>query len=537
MKLSKRLRKFGSKLGALTHAGLQGFGSALDEIVYTVSPRAGTRRKAYRKKWEMASRLAAKYWESSDSDRFRGENWLTSKLSPDSAMEDELEEQAARAKDMYRNDGYAASFVDGRVNNIVGRGIRPQARVALRKGVIDEAGAETINNQLDAVHRRYVKNVTRDGQSLWEVQRQVDRCLEMVGEAFVLFDHDPDAHRLLPLVMEVIDPQRIQTPPEQTNNPHVRLGIERDPKTKRVVAYYVRTTHPGDNKKVDFKFRRIEKYHSSGRVQMVHLFEQIFPGQTRGFTPMSPILGELKDLKDIKEAILITEQIAACFSVFVSSETNPEDFAEGSATETRSTGERIQDVEPGRITYLGPDEKVTVGTPNPGNNVGTFLEYNLRGIAAGLQYPYELLTKNWSGLNYSSGRLSLIDGRISFGCRQQLIGEQLLDEYWKWFVAEVIIFAPDEIDIELLDYDREPWVFEMVTWVSPGWPWIDPTKEVQADALSIEGNLDTLQARLAARGLDLEETLTQRKREIDLLTKLGLPTAMPQMNRYQEDDD
>ena len=50
MRIGKRLREFGSKLGALTHAGLQGLGSALDEVVYAVSPRAGTRRKAYRKR-------------------------------------------------------------------------------------------------------------------------------------------------------------------------------------------------------------------------------------------------------------------------------------------------------------------------------------------------------------------------------------------------------------------------------------------------------------------------------------------------------
>jgi hypothetical protein len=36
---------------------------------------------------------------------------------------------------------------------------------------------------------------------------------------------------------------------------------------------------------------------------------------------------------------------------------------------------------------------------------------------------------------------------------------------------------------------------------------------------------------LAARGLDLEETLDQREEEIKMLKKRGMFTSMPQMNR------
>lgn len=65
-------------------------------------------------------------------------------------------------------------------------------------------------------------------------------------------------------------------------------------------------------------------------------------------------------------------------------------------------------------------------------------------------------------------------------------------------------------------------------------------KEVKADADAVNGNLTTLANVLAARGLDLEETLIQRGREIKLQEKYGcVPVQAPgtDMNAKAKTED
>ena len=120
----------------------------LDRIIGAVSPVLAAKRVKARVDHELrlaiSQRAAERFtaWEASDHDRLRGEKWLASKLTTNDALQSELETLIDRAVDLYRTDVFAASAINGRVDNVIGVGIRPQCRVQPERGIVTPRQAE-----------------------------------------------------------------------------------------------------------------------------------------------------------------------------------------------------------------------------------------------------------------------------------------------------------------------------------------------------------------------------------------------------------
>jgi hypothetical protein len=218
-------------------------------------------------------------------------------------------------------------------------------------------------------------------------------------------------------------------------------------------------------------------------------------------------MGKLKDLKDFVHAHLVAEQVAACYGAFVTGATDPALLAE--AGRSRSN---LEDLSPGTIQYLGDGESVQFSDPaRPGTTLGPYVEWALHGVAAALRYPYELLAKQFTN-NFSGGRLALIDGRITFKCWQHVLIDRTLRKLWARFVDQCVIQGA--VAIDPVRYEENRAHFLNHQWIPPGWPWVDPDKEVKADVAAIEAGLTTQTESLASRGRDFDETLQQIEREL-----------------------
>ena len=484
------------------------FTDRLDNWILSLFPTWGAGRIAARRKLSMVQRLSSaaeqrfsRAYEASDNDRFRGSKWLTSRLSPNSELERESETLRDRAKDLFRNDSFASSAINGRVDNVVGCGIRMQSRIQPGEGVSESRAAE-LNRQVEAPFRVWAR-----AEKLAQKQRLFERCRGIYGEGFLILSDRGSADKPVPLSIQVIAPERIETPPGLLGDPNVRMGVRLDPATRKPTAYYLRTVHPNDTLETSWTYEEVP----ADRV--VHVFEERFPGQVRGVPWLAPAMADLKDIKDFKETHLIAEQVAACFTVFIEKDEfgDPRAAAEGAASETASDGGRIEDIEPGLIQYLRKGESVKFGDPNrPGNTLGPFLEWHLKAVAAAIRYPFELLVKHYEN-SYSGGRLSLIDGRIAFSCWQQESIEGGWQRVSDRFVEELVIVGG--IDIEPDEFESNRSVFLQQSWVPPGMPWIDPVKEVRGDREAIDGGLSTRSTSLASRGWDYDEVQEQRARE------------------------
>lgn len=473
-------------------------GEVADGIVAIFNPIEGARRIKFRSDFRRAIMGAH---EGAANDDTRGHSWLASRLAPDLALEEDLPNLRTRSRELYRNDS-SGGAIDTRINLVVSYGFTPQAAIVARVGITQEQ-ADTWNDQLELVYDQLYPLIGRTGkESLWQCLRLVERHHGFDGESFTILSDVGHPDKPIPLTIEVIDPERVETPPKHTNNPLVRMGVEYDAKG-RIVAYHIRKTHPQDTKSVDQSYDRID----ASRV--LHVFEKWFAGQSRGYPWLTRTLNRIKDGKDLGEATIIKAQVEACFAAFVKTG-NAYNAALGSAAGTNSAGRRYQEMAPGGVHYLNAGEEVTFSSPgNPGASFAPFMEWNDRKQAAGMNFPYEMLAKNWGGLSFAAGRLVLAEARLFTESQQKLLTEAWLSPIWSRMVEEAVIVGAVDIPVKL--YNQKPWMFKGHEWGPPAWPYaLTPREEIDAAITEVENNITTKQKIIAKRGGWWREVFAQR---------------------------
>lgn len=475
--------------------------SFIDRAVFAVAPVWGARRIATRKQFEQSERYFSRALEAAETDRLREGKWLGSRLSADAFLEEDLETTRIRSRELYRND-FVGGAIDSRVEHVVGTGFTVQAKIKAKAGVIDAAQAKIVNEQLEEVYERVEPTACRTRKkSLWQKISLACRTVDSDGECFVVFSDIGTADAVIPLCVEVIDADRVETPPEFISDPSVRMGIKYGT-SKEIIGYYVRDSHPNDNKEFGLSYKLVPSW----RVQ--HIFVEWFAGQSRGLPWMTRALNRAKDGKDLTEAGIIGAQVEQCFAGFVKTKASPVAAAIGATTST-DVSTRLQDVRPGSITYLNKDDEIVFSSPNKSNSVGTLQEYNNRTISAALNWPYEMLMKDWRGVSFAGGRIVLNGAKISTKVRQKLIIESLLRPFWHRLVEEAVIVGAVDIDARLYRDNRH--VFNRHVWAGPRWSYaINPAEEVKAVGMALDYNLTTLANELAENQQDLEEVIAQR---------------------------
>ena len=492
------------------------FGEVLDQVVFAFRPVAGAKRMDFRRRYKAVSMSAH---EGATIDETRGSSWIGSRLSPDAAMEEDRAELISRSKELYRNDSIGGA-IDSRVNLVVSYGFTPQAAIQPREGITQDQ-ADTWNDQIELVYDQVYTRIGRTGKdNLWQETRLALRCYDVYGEGLVILSDVGGNEKPIPLTIEVVDPERLETPIDKISNPRIRMGIEYDAQG-RITHYYIRRTHPGDTKHFNFEYDRIE----ASRV--LHIFERWFPGQSRGYPWMTRILNRIKDAKDLGEATIIAAQVEACYAAFVKGG-NPYDAATANSAGTTTAGNRFQEVRPGGIHYLNTGEEVTFGSPSrPGNTFAPFMDWNGRKEAAGLNWSFEMLAKDWRGMSFAGGRLTLAEQRMVVESLQKLLVERMLTPIWNRMVEEAVIVGAVDIPPRL--YQRMPWVFQAHEWGPPAWPFaLTPREEVESTVTAIENNLMTKKRAVSRLGGWLSEVFKQRAIERDEERTLGIQPGSAQ---------
>ena len=486
--------------------------SVLDSLAYAVSPEWGARRIAVRKIFEAsnesARRITNSALEASESDRLREGRWLGSRLSTDAFLNEDLERTRTHSRELYRND-FIGGAVDSRVEHFVGTGFTVQAKINPAAGVITQDEADRYNQQLEDLYAQVAPIACRTRKrSLWAKTCLIARNLDVDGESLVVFSDVSHPDAPIPLIIEVIDVDRLETPPVKTTDPLCRMGIQYN-QQKTIVGYWIRKNHPNDDKEFGTEYDFVD----ASRV--CHVFVEWFAGQSRGLPWMTRSLNRAKDGKDLSEAGIIAAQVEACYAVFIKSKANPLRKAVGAATGSDTGGSRLQDVRPGSINYIGPDEEIQFSVPTKSNSVGSLQEYNNRTVAAGCNWPYEMLMKDWRGVSFAGGRIILHGAKITARCNQKLIQEMFLTQWWNRMVDEAVIVGA--VDIDPRKYSANRFRFRAHSWTAPRFAYaLTPGEEINAKVTAIDNNLATLADSLAEDQQDLEVVMKQRSKECEM---------------------
>jgi lambda family phage portal protein len=482
-------------------------GRAIDRAVFAVSPGWGSKRIASRNLLQLHEQRFAQLstqWEGATKDRLHGDKWLASRLSTDSGLEEELGDQRKRSNELFRNFGFCRGAIDTRVDNVVGKGFRYQSQIRAVDGVISEDDADRFNREIEEIVKRWQPMAGKNGRfSFGRLQRIAARSLYRDGDVLRVFSDVGRADKPVPLQVDLIDANRVETPPSKAGSSRVRMGVEYD-SSGDILGYHVRNSDPDDTLNQDQAYT----FYDTDRAELI--FEPLWAQQSRGIPWFASILNECKDLKDFKEAVIIAAQVQAC-STLVISTSNPVAAAEAAANAINSDGTREEDMYPGKTLYVDNADLIQGFNPTqPTTTFGMFADCVLQAISSGLNWPFTWLTKDYRRVNFISGRLGEIDGRMVIRSDQQLLTETFLNPCADRIITEAVITGEVSIDPTL--FDRSKHHFLKHNWIGPGRPWVDP-REVQANIASKEHNLDTLAGIHARNGLDTEEVIAERGRE------------------------
>lgn len=464
--------------------------------------------------------------------------WQTPEGDADSDIHQNLSGLRSRARDLHMGSDIVAAAHKGLRTNIVGTGLKLKPAFNSKFLGLTKEQEERLR---DSIHREWsmwAETSKCDATGLndfYELQSLAFLSTLMSGDVFALMPMLPRKHAVYDLRINLVESDRCDTPTEKalTNPDRIQSGVEVD-EDGMVTAYHFSNDHPGSDRVAisPKNWVRVEKYGAkTGRLNVIHLFEAERPGQRRGIPIIAPVIESLKQLDQYTEAELMAAVISAMYTVFIKS---PAEDDQGSfGMEEPETVNQYDEPIPGTggdnikmgrgaIVYLDPGEDVEFANPTrPNPDYVGFVNALLRQIAAALELPFEILTKQFTS-SYSASRGALLEAWKMYRMRRSWLAKSFCQPiYEEWFVEAVTkgrIDAPGIFD--------DPAIFHAYTraeWHGPSQGLLDPTKEVAAAVSRIDNNLSTAERETAEiTGGSWEQNIEQRAYEQSRLADLGL---------------
>jgi lambda family phage portal protein len=454
----------------------------IDRTIGAVAPGWQLRRQRAR----LASDLLQRHYEGAATGR-RTQGWRRAATDANAALGPSLAKLRETARDLVRNNPYAASALDTIVNHAIGDGI-----VATQAPAWWTAWAGSTAIDADGRH------------DLAGLQKLTLRTVAESGEAIVrrrwrrLQDGLP-----IPLQIQVVEPDLLDMSrdgllPGGNNIIH---GVEFDLLGRRV-AYWLYREHPGASG------MHVRSTFDSVRVpaaDVLHVFRSDRPGQVRGPSWFAPVLLRFKDFDEFEDATLMKQKIAACLAVLTS---DPNGSALG--VEDATAAPAIDSLEPGMITNVPPGRDITVVNPPSVTDYPEYSKVSLRAIATGIGVSYEDLTGDYTNLPFSAARMSRLRhwSRVE-DWRWRVMVPQMLNPVWAW-AGEAAFFA------------GLPAPAGASEWTAPALPMLDPDKEGLAFARNVRSGASNLFEAIRERGYEPRKFLQEYKEANQLLDELGL---------------
>lgn len=456
--------------------------NVVDKVVNFFDPEAGRKRQLYRE-LEKSEKLG--FESASKRDRLGG--WKAPNTGVNSSFSGLLPLIRSRSRDLTRNNGYAQKAKRAIASNTIGKGITAQ----VKNKRSPEAG-----QILENAWKRWAESTKCDanGQaSLYGIQRQAIRTVFESGEVLIRRRRRrTDSGMEIPMQLQVLEGDYLDETKDFTtakNGNYIFKGIEFN-SLGIAVAYYLYKEHPGED-----RLRSINV--GSVRVpasEIIHLFRVDRPGQCRGIPWLAPAIVQIRDFADYESAQLVRQKMAACYMAFIR-DIDP-DSSVGN-TPKNAEGDLIDKMTPASIEVLPFGRDVTFA--NPPGVPGDYSNYStqiLRGIAVGSGVPYEVLTGDYSKVNFSSARMGWIEFQREISEWQEMFTMNGLPKIWGWFTEYASI----------LGYDTEN---AHVLWTPQRREMIDPVKEIKAARDEVRAGFNSWSGAVREMGRDPDEVISQ----------------------------
>ena len=471
--------------------------------------------------------------------------WAPSMQSADAALLPQFERGNARADDLVRNNGYAANGVQLHQDHIVGSFFRLSYRPNWKRLGITENDARAMADDVEAAWREYAE----DHHCYIDVERK--RTFTMMireGVAMHAFNGElftqpaaaaRSAGRVFRTQFRMISPKRISNSNGVMDSSAQRAGVMLD-KYGAAVGYNVsEDNYPQWSAR---KWTYVPRELASGRPGMIHIFEPLEDGQTRGANQFYSVMEQMKMLDTLQNTQLQSAIVKAMYAATIESELDSEkafEFilgsGEGAAGQQGGIGKMLEQyliyyqaaqVKFGgaKVPHLFPGDSLNLQTAqDTDNGYSVFEQSLLRYIAAGLGVSYEQLSRDYSQVSYSSARASANESwRYFLGRRKFIASRQasmMFDCWLEEAFARRIIQMPSSARYS---FQEARCAWSNSEWIGAGRMAIDGLKEVQESVMLIEAGLSTYEKECGKLGEDYQEIFRQQVREAQERRAAGL---------------
>lgn len=498
----------------------------IDRAIVAISPEKALKREVARKKLGMVNSGYGNYGANGTKKSVIG--WTHGGGSHKEDIEDNIDPLRQRSRDLYYGGSNIATGAVKRIRtNTVGVGLRlkPTINEEILKITPDEARELEEKIELEFAHWANSTNCDIERlDNFYQLQQLALLNTLLSGDSFALMKTTKRTGSIYDLRIELIEADRVSTLDNKTIDPLFCEGVEKN-NAGEVVAYHISKFHPLSFGREPREWVRVEAYgEKTGRKNVLHVMNRERIGQVRGVPFLSPVIETIKQLGRYTEAEVLAAVINGLFTVFIEKESASDDapFGETVEEELQVDAEDESSIElaPGAVIDLGEGEKanmVNPGRPNP--NFDPFVIAVVKQIGAALEIPYEILVMAFNS-NYSASRAAILEFfKVIKMYRSWFVTDFCQPIYEEWLseaVARGRIKAPG--------FFKDPIIKDAycsAEWNGPSAGQLDPTKEVQAAELRVQGGYSTRQKEAAElTGTDFYKNVKQRKHEEELLKEV-----------------
>lgn len=502
-------------------------GNLLDRMIAVVAPVAAAKRQKAR----MFMALAGGYTGASRSRRQTSAWKYTKGQSADADILPDAPDLRDRSRDLVRNEPVAAGAIAGVVTSVVGTGLALQSRVDWEALGMTEDQAAAWQKGTEREYRLWAESTACDAtrtQDMYGLQALAFRATLESGDVFSLTPMRAVPGMPYRTCLQLIESDQVSNPQHGADTSKIAGGVELDA-YRAPVAYHFQRTHPGSVYAQASAWDRIDAFGAkTGRRQVLHLYDKVRPGQTRGVPYLSPVIETLKMLGRYTEAELMAAVVSGMFTVFVTSERgglDPNDASGiGAETGAQASDKDIK-LGPGAIVDINPGEIIETANPGrPNQAFDGFVQSLCRFIGLALELPYEVLIKHFSA-SYSASRGALLEAWKFYRRRRAWLAATFCQPVYEIWMDEAValgrIAAPGYFDDPIM---RRAYLG--AEWVGDGPISVDPVKDVTAAGLRVDLGISTRQKEAALYdGGDWEANHAQLAKERTARLRAGLDQA------------
>lgn len=474
--------------------------------------------------------------------------WSPSLRSPDLDLNRDKPILDARGRDMVRNDGYALGAVATHRDSIVGGEYKLNAQPDWKALGATEAWAEAFQQVVESKFSLWAESpdhwpdASRHNTFTGLVRLAVGVHV-ITGETLATAEWLRNSWERRPYstAIQMIEPDRLSNPDNRSDEKFLRRGVVMD-RYGAPIKYWFRTQHPSeawmDGKQHTWKSVAARK--PWGRQQVIHLFEQLRPDQSRGAADMVSVLKQMRMTSKFQDVALQNAVLNATYAATIESELPSDVIWEQMGGGTNTALQQYMDqlatyagaakglhLDGVKIPHLYPGTKLNFQRSTSPDGAGeAFEESLLRKISAGLGISYEEFSRDYSKSNYSSARASMLHTFKTMQAKKKMVADRFATAIYALWLEEAInmgeIPMPQGAGPDFFYQGLNKEALIRCEWIGASRGQIDELKETQAAVLRVSAGLSTYEKEIAKGGDDFRRVFAQRKREQSMIEEMGL---------------